>query len=183
MNYFIDIKLLPDPEFRATVLLNSVYTKLHKTLCDLKSHTIGVSFPAYQVTLGNILRIHGKLNDLKALQQNNWLGGMIGYCKVSEISPVPDGVKHRTVWRKQSTMSEAKLRRLIKRGSISEEAANQYRVNMFTKDLDNPYLELVSGSNGHRHRRYIEFGELMNTPVAGQYDQFGLSAHATIPWF
>jgi len=183
MNYFIDIKLLPDPEFRATILLNSVYSKLHKTLCDLNSSTIGVSFPAYNVTLGNILRIHGNQDDLNALQQRDWLGGMSGYCKVSEITSVLDVVKYRTVGRKQTTMSQAKLSRLIKRGSISQDEVKQYRARMFTKGLDNPYIELVSGSNGHRHRRYIEFGEMLDSPVAGEFDQFGLSKTATVPWF
>lgn len=183
MNYFIDIKLLPDPEFQTTVLLNSMYTKLHKTLCELKSKSIGVSFPAYQLTLGNILRIHGNESDLNNLKQRNWLGGMSGYCKVSEIKPVPDAIKHRTVGRKQTTMSQAKLNRLIKRGSISEDEVKLYRAKMFAKGLDNPYVELVSGSNGHRHRRYIEFGGLMDTPVAGEFDKFGLSKTATVPWF
>jgi len=42
---------------------------------------------------------------------------------------------------------------------------------MFSRGLDNPYVELVSGSNGQRHRRYIEFGELLDNPVAGEFDQ------------
>jgi CRISPR-associated endonuclease Csy4 len=54
---------------------------------------------------------------------------------------------------------------------------------MFQKGLDNPYLELESGSNGHLHRRYIVFGELMDKPMSGEFDQFGLSKTATIPWF
>ncbi|PYD07066.1 type I-F CRISPR-associated endoribonuclease Cas6/Csy4, partial [Pseudomonas syringae pv. pisi] len=48
---------------------------------------------------------------------------------------------------------------------------------------DNPYIELVSVSNGQRHRRYIEFGELFNEPITGLFDQFGLSNSATVPWF
>jgi len=54
---------------------------------------------------------------------------------------------------------------------------------MFTQGLDNPYLELESGSNGHKHRRYIQFGELLDAPVKGEFDQFGLSKVATVPWF
>lgn len=54
---------------------------------------------------------------------------------------------------------------------------------MFSQGLDAPYLELQSASNGHRHRRYIEFGELLDAPVRGEFDSFGLSKTATVPWF
>ena len=80
-------------------------------------------------------------------------------------------------------MSPAKLRRLIKRGSISEDEAKNYKVKMFTKGLDDPYVELTSGSNGHKHRRYMEFGPLQDHSVDGVFDQFGLSKTATVPWF
>jgi len=106
-----------------------------------------------------------------------------GYRVVSDILPVPEQTKFRTVSRIQSNMTDAKSRRLIKRGSLSPEEAKQYKAKMFSKGLDNPYLELKSGSNGHLHRRYIQFGELLDEPVAGDFDQFGLSKVATVPWF
>lgn len=164
-------------------LTNVIYAKFHKALCDLGATGIGVSFPKYKTTLGNVLRLHGSDSDLSVLQGNNWLGGMSGYCKVSDILPVPDTVQYRTVSRKQSTMTQAKLNRLIKRGSITEGEVKQYKAKMFDKGLDNPYVELKSGSNGHKHRRYIEFGELLTAPVLGEFDQFGLSKTATVPWF
>jgi len=80
-------------------------------------------------------------------------------------------------------MTEAKLRRLIQRGSISKDQVKAYKVAMFQKGLDNPYLELESSSNGQKYRRYIEFGELKNRPEIGEYDHFGLSKEATVPWF
>lgn len=112
-----------------------------------------------------------------------WLGGLLGYCDVSECLPVPNGVKHRVISRKQSNMTQAKLRRLQKRGHITAESSKQYKTKMFTQGLDNPYLELESSSNGHKHRRYIQFGELVDNQVKGEFDQFGLSKSATIPWF
>ena len=80
-------------------------------------------------------------------------------------------------------MSSAKLRRLVSRGSITETELNNYQAKMLTKALDGSYVQLVSRSNGHRHRRYIEFGPLLDTPVDGVFDQFGLSKTATVPWF
>lgn len=183
MNNYINIDLRPDDEMPLNWLLNSVYTKLHKVLFDLSSTSIGISFPKYKVTLGSMLRLFGSESDLAALQQKNWLGGMSGYCKVSEIIPVPDNTQHRIVSRVQTTMSSSKLKRLIKRGSITEGEVKAYKTKMFTKGLDNPYLELQSGSNGHKHRRYIEFSQLQNKSVEGVFDQFGLSKTATVPWF
>ncbi len=183
MDHYLEITLLPDAEFPATVLMNSLYSKLHKALVDLKSRDIGVSFPKKEKTLGNVLRLHGSTQALEALQKRNWIGAMASYCNISEVRPVPGGVKHRTLSRKQSTMSFSKLRRLQKRGAISDDEVKQYKAKMFAKGFDDPYLQLISGSNGHRHRRYIEFGELQDEPSIGQFDQFGLSKTATVPWF
>ena len=54
---------------------------------------------------------------------------------------------------------------------------------MFKQGLDNPFLELESSSTGQRHRRFIQFGELLDEPVEGFFDTFGLSKNATVPWF
>lgn len=183
MNHYFEIRMQPDPEIPVTVLMNAVYTKLHKSLCDLNSTSIGVSFPNSKLTLGDTLRLHGTIEDLGKLQSLSWLGGMTGYCQQSAIAQAPAESKFRTVSRLQPTMTQAKLNRLVKRGSISDDEVKAYKAKMFTKGLDNPYLELQSGSNGHKHRRYIHFGELLDKPVAGEFDQFGLSKTATIPWF
>lgn len=183
MNYYIDIKVKPDADMRENVLLNKVYTKFHETLFVLDTTSIGVSFPKYQIKLGNILRIHSTISNLETLEGKNWLGPLADYCDVSPIFPIPKNVSHRTVSRKQTNMSPAKLRRLIKRGTITVEEAKNYKAKMFTQSLANPYLELESASNGHKHRRFIEFGAISSVAVQGNFDKFGLSKSATIPWF
>lgn len=184
MNHYFNITLLPDAEMPPTVLMNAICAKLHKQLCDMQSKAIGISFPKYQLALGDVLRIHGSEVNLQNLHGANWLGGMKGYCKFGEVSTVPANARHRTVSRKQSTMSQSKLNRLLKRGSITDDKIKNYKAKMFAeKGLNNPYLDFVSGSNGQRHRRYIELGELLDKPVAGEFDQFGLSKTATVPWF
>ena len=45
MNYYLNIFIKPDAEMRLNFLLNNIYTKLHKALCDLNLTNIGVSFP------------------------------------------------------------------------------------------------------------------------------------------
>ncbi len=183
MDYYIDIKLIPNKEIRENVLLNQVYTAFHKRLYDLKSTNIAVSFPQYRLKLGNIFRIHGTKEALQKLNEKDWLGKYKAFCKVSNIDAIPEKVQYRTVSRVQQNMTEAKLRRLIKRGTIPEEDIKKYRIKMFQGGLDNPYVELISMSNSQLHRRFIEFGELQDKEIKGKFDLFGLSKVSTIPWF
>jgi CRISPR-associated endonuclease Csy4 len=183
MDYYLDIKIVPDEEVPIYFIRNKVYSKFHKALFSLKSTDIGISFPSYKIKLGNIIRLHGSENSLQKLQDTNWLGGLSGYCNVSSIHAIPNDVVYRTISRKQANMTEAKLRRLIKRDSISQDETMGYKAKMFQQGLDNPYLELGSSSNGHKHRRYITFGEPVKLLVEGEFDSFGLSKTATIPWF
>lgn len=183
MNYYLDIRIKPDAEMRENVLLNKLYTKLHKALFDIEATDIGVSFPNYKVTLGQTLRLHANEDRLVEFQKSNWIGGLSGYCQIAEIQVIPPQVTYRTVSRIQSTMSKAKLQRLIKRATIDLDDIKAYKAKMFEKGLNNPYLELESTSNNHKHRRYITFGELTNTAIIGSFDAFGLSKIATVPWF
>jgi CRISPR-associated endonuclease Csy4 len=183
MNHYVEIKLKPDAEIRENVLLNKVYTEFHKALFDLNSASIGISFPDYQLKLGNRIRIHGEQTKLEKLQSLNWLGVLANDCAVTDIRKTPEQTQHRVISRKQSNMTQAKLNRLLKRGTIQQDQIRQYKAKMFSHSLDNPFLELESTSNGHKHRRYLAFGELRAQPVAGQFDFFGLSSEATVPWF
>ena len=183
MEHYLDIKIIPDAEMRESVLMNKVYTKLHKALFDLKNNSIGVSFPEYRIKLGKVIRIHGEQAMLNDFQGLNWLGGLSGYCEVSDIIKVPEKCKHIVISRKQANMTEAKLRRLIKRNTITPEEIKAYKAKMFSQGLDHAFLELDSASNGHHHRRFIQFGDLLEQPIKGDFDSFGLSKQATVPWF
>ena len=183
MDNYLDIKIVPDDDIPIYFIRNKVYAKFHKALSTLQSTNIGVSFPNYRVKLGDVIRVHASEARLNELQASNWLGGLSGYCEVSAVMPIPIEAKHRTISRIQSNMTASKLRRLIKRGSITAEEAHQYKAKMFSLGLDNPYLELESSSNGNKHRRYLKFGELQDTATEGAFDHFGLSKVATVPWF
>lgn len=183
MDYYINITVLPDTEFPIAVLLNAIYAKCHKRLHDLAATDIGVSFPKAEQTLGTLLRLHGTQERLQKLMAENWLGGMSGYCEISPITAIPQKVTFRIVSRKQDTMSQSKLKRLIKRGTIAKDQISTYRAKMHLKNCNYPYVEQKSSSNGQKHRRYIEQGTLREQPTQGSFDQFGLSKTATIPWF
>jgi len=183
MDCYIEIKLLQNPEFTLPILMNAIFTKLHKVLYDLNSTTIGVSFPNYNLTLGNILRLHGNEAQLNQMKTNSWIGTLSDYCVISSIKSVPENIQYRVVYRKQPTMSHAKLKRLINRGSINGQDIINYLKLKEKNILKGPYLELKSNSNNNIHRRYIELGPLKENPTKGKFDFFGLSKEATIPWF
>ena len=183
MTHYIDIKLYPKKEIRENVLLNQVHTAFHRRLYDLKSNDIGVSFPEYHLKLGKLFRIHSSQESLLKLQEEDWLGKYSEYCKISSIQNIPEKVEYKTVSRIQQNMTASKLRRLIKRGSISDEEVKMYKIKMLQGGLDNPYVELVSMSNGKLHRRFINFGDLQSKETKGEFDSFGLSKVATIPIF
>lgn len=184
MESYIDIRILPDDEMRENVLLNKVFIKFHKALFDLKSTGIGVSFPETKVLLGRLIRIHSTDSRLQELIDSNWLGGLVGYCNCSGIQYVPANAKHRRVSRWQHNMSDSHLKRLIKRGGISKEEIKAYKAKMFSVQMTElPFLELDSISNGNHHRRYIQMSNITENPCDGEFDSFGLSKKATIPWF
>lgn len=191
MKHYIEIKLFPDAEFKATTLLNALYNKLHKALFELQANDIGVSFPDYGKTLGPRLRLHGNQASLQALRQKDWIGRMKDYCQASEIQAIPEKVSYRNLSRQKDKMSSAKIRRLCARQAqgkrtnrpeLTEEDINAYqekRLNSYDKTA---FLELKS-SKGQKYRRHIVLGKPQDTPTTGVFDHFGLSKTATVPWF
>jgi len=192
MSRYQDLELLPDVELPIFFIRNKVYTKLHKAIFDLNASDIGVSFPQAKERLGCVIRIHSTKDRLNELQKLNWLGGLAGYCQVGEVFSVPDEVKgHQVISRIRQTMSMAKLSKKIaylqKKGYLKDNEADsykkQYKAKLFATGLDNPYLELQSVSTGSKYRLYIQFGELQQQAVIGEFNRFGLSKTATIPVF
>jgi CRISPR-associated endonuclease Csy4 len=45
MDHYLEIRLLPDPEFPATTLMNALFSKFHRGLASHGEGAIGVSFP------------------------------------------------------------------------------------------------------------------------------------------
>jgi len=114
---------------------------------------------------------------------SNFIGSLSSYVQIAEIKKVPGNIQYRIISRKQPGLSQSKLRRLIKRGSIKESEISLYEGRILAERLEGPYIDLISNSNGQRHRRYINFGPLLDNPKSGTFDFFGLSKDATIPWF
>ncbi|OBU17878.1 type I-F CRISPR-associated endoribonuclease Cas6/Csy4 [Photobacterium aquimaris] len=183
MDSYIDIQLKPNAEMRETELSCKVFTKFHKALVKLNTNQIGISFPQAHVKLGRLFRIHGEASLLNDLEGLAWLESLGGCCRVGAVIAVPEQVQYRNISAKKSNMSNAKLRRLIKRGNLDQDGIKRYKVKMLSQGFEQPYLDLFSSSTGQIYRKFFDFSDLMNDPVEGVFDSYGLSKTATVPWF
>ncbi len=187
MDSYLELQLLPDPEFPANMLMNALFAKLHRGLVSSGEGRIGVSFPdACQkgVGLGARLRLHGTVADLDHLMSANWLQGMRDHLSCSPVSPAPATAAYRVVRRVQAKSSpERERRRLIARKGVSVEAAMQTIPDSAAEKLDLPYLLLSSQSTQQQFRLFVEHLPVQNEAVQGTFSAYGLSSSGTVPWF
>ncbi|MCO8161523.1 type I-F CRISPR-associated endoribonuclease Cas6/Csy4 [Pseudomonas sp. 21LCFQ010] len=187
MDHYLDLHLLPDPEFPATQLMSALLAKLHRGLHDLRRDDVGISFPGIEgksAGLGSHLRLHGTAQTLDVLLALNWLTGMRDHVRLGDLSPVPATARHRTVSRVQVDSSpERARRRLIKRHGISEEQARERIPDHAAKRCHLPFAQLRSQTTGQHFRLFIQHGPLLDAPKAGAFNGYGLSNTATVPWF
>lgn len=187
MDSYIELQLLPDPEFPANTLMNALFAKLHRGLVSSGEGRVGISFPDVEqkgVGLGARLRLHGTAADLEHLMSANWLQGMRDHLSCSPVSPIPANVTYRVVRRVQAKSNpERERRRLIARKGISAEAAMQTIPDCTAEMLCLPYLLLASQSTQQQFRLFVEHLPVQKEPVQGAFSAYGLSSTATVPWF
>ena len=184
MDYYIDIKLLPDTEFSSSILMNALYAKLHRALAAAGQGEIGVSFPLAQKTMGNSIRLHGSQSTLQRLMAINWLKGLTDYTSISAITVVPENCKHRVVKRVQAKSSAERMyRRSVKKGWLTAEEADAKIATSKEQHLKQPFVQLKSQSTGQSFCLFIQQGKLLDASVGGGFSAYGLSDVATIPWF
>lgn len=187
MDHYIDITVLPDPEFPATTLMNALFAKLHRGLSDHGGRDIGVSFPDVvqsKRTLGQRLRLHGNSTSLGRLMASGWMHGMRDHVTITSLQPVPAEVQHRVVRRVQAKSNPERLRRrLIVRKSIDAEMARVAIPDSVAEKLELPYLEITSRSTRQRFKLFIEHLKPAPTAMSGAFGTYGLSKNATVPWF
>lgn len=184
MDYYVEIKLLPDPEFPESILMNALFAKLHRALVEVGQNEIGISFPEAGKKLNSKLRIHGREESLQRFMSRNWLQGMKDYVNVSGIGKIPNNCEYRVVRRAQTKSSVERLyRRSIKKGWVTPDGAAQQMENTKDKRLSYPFVQLKSQTTGQQFRLFIQHGELLRQPLKGKFSSYGLSNEATIPWF
>ena len=188
--HYIDITLLPDPEFSHAHLLGALVTKLHRTLVQRGAGDIGMSFPRHvstplsKRTLGAILRLHGTqlaLDELMALQ---WLKGMRDHVELAPLTAAPPEAPHRLVLRRQFKTSAERLRRrrMQRKGETAEQATAAIPDSV-ERSPELPYAQLRSSSTGQPFCLFIAHGPSLVTALTGRFNTYGLGPHASIPWF
>ena len=187
MDSYLDIHLLPDPEFPPPMLMSALFAKLHRGLVHHGGGKIGICFPDHSDTgprLGEKLRLNGTAGALEALMQSNWLQGMRDHVDTSGVLAVPTDCAHRVVRRVQAKSSPERLRRRrMARQNQNEAAARQAIPDSAAERLHLPYVTLTSRSTDQRFRLFIEHLPTQASPITGHFTSYGLSATATVPWF
>lgn len=188
--HYIDITLLPDPEFSHAHLLGALVAKLHRALVQGQTTDIGVSYPQHvsqplaRRTLGAVLRLHGTPDALQGLMGQDWLKGMRDHTQVAELRPVPAEAQHRTVRRRQFKTNADRLRRrrMQRKGETAEQATAAIPDSVERRP-DLPFVQLRSSSTGQPFCLCVEHGPLLAHSMPGAFNAYGLGQEATVPWF
>ncbi|QKJ85871.1 type I-F CRISPR-associated endoribonuclease Cas6/Csy4 [Paramixta manurensis] len=185
MESYLDIRVLPDPEFTESMLVAALFAKLHRALGLRDKGDIGVSFPEYGGTPGGVIRLHGLQTALEELNATRWQAGLTDYCTPSAICTVPPAIKGwRTVSRVQVKSNAQRLvRRSVRKGWITEEEAQMRLRTALDHRCKLPFIQLKSLSTHQPFRLFIQHGELQELQRDGKFSSYGLSREATIPWF
>lgn len=188
MDRYVEIQVLPDPEFTTPLLMGALVSKCHRGLVALDSDALGISFPEVQleppVGLGERLRLHGTETLLTQLMSLNWLTGMQDHTAVKPLATVPETAQYRTFFRVQAKSNPERLRRRhMKRKGEDLESARQAIPESAAKRLTLPYLTLTSKSTGQRFPIFINASPPTDKAATGTFSSYGLSRHATVPWF
>lgn len=186
VDHYLDIHLLPDPEFAPAQLMNALFAKLHRTLALQESTDIGISFPRAanrRSGLGSHLRLHGSLPGLKRLAELSWLSGMRDHTQLSDILPVPASAHHVAVRRVQAKSSPERLRRRqMKRKGWTVEEARAAIPDSAAETLQLPFLTIHSTSTDQTFRLFID-QHPVDHAQPGSFNGYGLSASASLPRF
>lgn len=187
MNHYVEIRLRPDPEFGAHLLMNALISKLHRALSELRSEDIGISFPEYQLShraLGQRLRIHGSESRLQQLMEKQWLKGMADHVDSSAIERAPSSTVYCVVSRKQvkSNVERLRRRRMKRKGETYEQAVVAIP-NEVEQKSKLPFATLNSKSSGEVFKLFVDQRVSVTEPQIGKFNSYGLSQGATVPWF
>ena len=187
MDSYVDLIIRPDPDITTPTLLGNLYGRVHLALVNQGCGEVGVSFPNHEngIGLGNVLRCHSTQSRLSSILDSLQLGGLKAHLDIQGPMPVPPQVsQHRVVKRVQVKSNPERLRRrLVKRQGISPEEALKRIPDTAKQSLKLPYVNLISASTGQHFPLFVEHAECQSIPQPGEFNAYGFSSNATIPWF
>ncbi|GAB6141143.1 hypothetical protein JCM14076_18720 [Methylosoma difficile] len=211
LNFYQEIKLLPEEEIPIHFLWSKVYQQIHLGLVEMQDDQgrvpIGVAFPEYVQggrsrlpadddalasrstekfgILGGKLRLFAEHEaTLSQFNASHWLARLSDYVHCTSIRPVPEKlVGYATYQREQPKASKERLaRRYAKRHTLSYDAALTCYQPLTQKPLTTPFIRLESLSGGQRFCLWIK-KTAVEKPSKGDFGSYGLSALATVPDF
>ena len=71
----------------------------------------------------------------------------------------------------------------MRRHNLDAQEALQRIPDEVAQMVDLPFVQLRSTSTGQSFRLFIEQGATQDNPTLGDFNAYGLSQRATIPWF
>ncbi len=201
MKYYQDITLLPDADVNLGFLWHKVFLQIHIGLADNKqtdgTSAIAVSFPDYEYKEGTYIRfpLGKKLRLLANTEEQihhfdagKRLSRLIDYCHIKSIKSVPNVSKYSCFSRKQVKSAAKKVESLASHLNKPVEEVLKFRKeNDLYHGCTLPFIhmesqEVTDTGQKNKFRLFIE-QRFYDTPVQGDFDCYGLSKTATIPWF
>lgn len=213
MNYYQEIRLLPDAESSLGFIWQKVYQQIHIALADNKigeNHSaVALSIPGYvdskvgirTFPLGDTLRLFAESEQaLKELNIAKWLVRLEDYAQVKSIKPVPDDCRYacftrKTVKGEKRILAKAKQMAEYKAGETGEPAEKwfkHYRQESATLSSHLPFVQINRSQSEQEQGKsgfklFIDM-QMHDAPKNGKFNCYGLSytaddTQATVPWF
>lgn len=192
MKYYNEVTLLPDTGINLYFLWQKVYQKIHLGFVEIQDAQgnvpVAVSFPQYSNELNHLgckLRLFAEdKQTLETFNAAKWLDHLTDYVHVKQIQAVPDNVTKFACFKRQQVKSsnERLARRKARRNGIDYEQALQQLKGYEEKRVQTPFINIKSQSTGKQFRLFIEKCPVENA-LTGHFNSYGLSNHATVPWF
>jgi CRISPR-associated endonuclease Csy4 len=203
MNYYLELKFLPDDEISINFLWSKIYKQLHLALASLKDENskvnIGFSFPDYRFDhknkkgfIGEKLRIFGlSEQELVQLDVPKWLSRYLDYVHISSVKSVPfEKVTGYAVYKRKQVKSAVRLAKNdVKKERFSYENALAYHSKHVEK-MHVPFVNMLSDSSSedlelsqkHAFKIFIEkqSAEKSENQV---FSTYGLSSVSSVPEF
>jgi CRISPR-associated endonuclease Csy4 len=171
----------------APEVLAKAFSAIHLALVNLRTSAVSVSFPEQDdqiQSLGACLRVMGPARDVEAVAALPWHRVVQDQASVSNVGAVPDTQQFRGVRRVQAKSNVERLRRrYVARHGVAYDEACRLIQDDARQTLDLPWLRIKSHSSHQEFRLFLRMDDSRTDLVPGDFNAYGLSATATIPWF
>ena len=194
LNFYQEIKLLPEEEIPIHFLWSKVYQQIHLGLVEMQDDQgrvpIGVAFPEYvqgdkYSVLGGKLRLFAEHEaTLSQFNASHWLARLSDYVHCTSIRPVPEKRSGYATYQREhpKASKERQARRYAHYHNVDYDTALSRYQGKSQKTLTTPFIRLQSLSGGQTFCLWIK-KTVVTEPSGITFSGYGLSATATVPEF